>query len=64
MSQKGKKENNNELTVKGHAAGASNLVEDGRPYLLTNPLLSPAPALSIMPLVFALNMAGGGLGDA
>jgi peptide/nickel transport system permease protein len=40
------------------------MVSDGRPYLLTNPLLSFAPGLAIMLAVFAFNMVGDGLRDA
>ena len=40
------------------------MVYDGYKYLLTNPLLSLAPGLAIMLLVFAFNMVGDGLRDA
>jgi len=40
------------------------MVADGRPYLLTNPVLSFAPGLAIMLTVFAFNMVGDGLRDA
>jgi peptide/nickel transport system permease protein len=40
------------------------MVSDGRPYLLTNPVLSFAPGLAIMLTVFAFNMVGDGLRDA
>jgi peptide/nickel transport system permease protein len=46
------------------AAAWGLMVEDGRPYLLTSPLLSFAPGLSIMIVVFAFNMVGDGLRDA
>jgi peptide/nickel transport system permease protein len=41
-----------------------NMVNDGRQYLLTNPLLSFAPGLAIMLVVYAFNMVGDGLRDA
>jgi len=40
------------------------MVNDGREYLLTHPILSFAPGLAIMLLVFAVNMVGDGLRDA
>ncbi|GAG75579.1 unnamed protein product, partial [marine sediment metagenome] len=40
------------------------MVNDGFPYLITNPLLSFVPGLSIMIVVFAFNMVGDGLRDA
>jgi len=46
----------------GAAWGA--MVNDGRNYLLTNPMLSFAPGLAIMLVVFAFNMVGDGLRDA
>jgi peptide/nickel transport system permease protein len=41
-----------------------NMVNDGRNYLLSNPLLSFAPGLAIMLVVYAFNMIGDGLRDA
>jgi peptide/nickel transport system permease protein len=41
-----------------------NMVNDGRQYLLTNPMLSFAPGLAIMLVVYAFNMIGDGLRDA
>ena len=41
-----------------------NMVNDGRQYLLTNPILSFAPGLAIMLVVYAFNMVGDGLRDA
>jgi peptide/nickel transport system permease protein len=41
-----------------------NMVNDGRQYLLTNPMLSVAPGVAIMLVVFAFNMVGDGLRDA
>ena len=40
------------------------MVTDGYRYLLTNPILSFAPGLAIMLVVFAFNMVGDGLRDA
>jgi peptide/nickel transport system permease protein len=52
------------IGIEPPAAAWGLMVEDGRPYLLTNPLLSFAPGLSIMIVVFAFNMVGDGLRDA
>jgi peptide/nickel transport system permease protein len=41
-----------------------NMVNDGRLNLLTNPLLSFAPGVAIMLVVYAFNMIGDGLRDA
>jgi peptide/nickel transport system permease protein len=41
-----------------------NMVNDGRQYLLSNPILSFAPGLAIMLMVYAFNMVGDGLRDA
>jgi peptide/nickel transport system permease protein len=46
------------------AAAWGLMVEDGRKFLLTNPLLSFAPGLAIMLVTFAFNMVGDGLRDA
>jgi ABC-type dipeptide/oligopeptide/nickel transport system permease subunit len=46
----------------GAAWGA--MVNDGYKYLLTRPMLSFAPGLAIMLVVFAFNMVGDGLRDA
>lgn len=40
------------------------MVSDGHRYLRTNPVLSFAPGLAIMLVVFAFNMVGDGLRDA
>jgi peptide/nickel transport system permease protein len=40
------------------------MVNDGYPYLLQNPLLSLAPGVAIMFLVFGFNMVGDGIRDA
>jgi peptide/nickel transport system permease protein len=41
-----------------------NMVNDGRQYLLSNPILSFAPGLAIMLVVYGFNMIGDGLRDA
>jgi ABC-type dipeptide/oligopeptide/nickel transport system permease subunit len=46
------------------AAAWGSMVNDGRMYLLSNPVLSFAPGLAIMLVVFAFNMLGDGLRDA
>jgi peptide/nickel transport system permease protein len=46
----------------GAAWGA--MVNDGYRYLVTNPILSFAPGIAIMLIVFAFNMVGDGLRDA
>lgn len=46
----------------GAAWGA--MVNDGYHYLITNPLLSFAPGMAIMLVVFSFNMVGDGLRDA
>jgi ABC-type dipeptide/oligopeptide/nickel transport system permease subunit len=40
------------------------MVNDGYQYLLTHPVLSFAPGLAIMLVVFSFNMVGDGLRDA
>lgn len=40
------------------------MVSDGRTYLMSSPMLSIAPGLAIMVVVFAFNMVGDGLRDA
>ncbi len=46
------------------AAAWGAMVNEGYRYLLTNPILSFAPGLAIMLVVFAFNMVGDGLRDA
>jgi ABC-type dipeptide/oligopeptide/nickel transport system permease subunit len=46
----------------GAAWGA--MVNDGYKYLIRNPILSFAPGIAIMLVVFAFNMVGDGLRDA
>ncbi len=50
------------ITPPGAAWGA--MVSEGRRYLLSSPVLSFAPGLAIMLVVFAFNMVGDGLRDA
>jgi peptide/nickel transport system permease protein len=50
--------------IEAPTAAWGSMVNDGRQYLLTNPVLSFAPGLAIMLLVFAFNMVGDGLRDA
>jgi peptide/nickel transport system permease protein len=45
-------------------AAWGSMVNDGYKYLLTNPVLSFAPGLAIMLVVFAFNLVGDGLRDA
>jgi len=40
------------------------MVNDGREYLITNPVLSFSPGIAIMLMVFGFNMVGDGLRDA
>jgi peptide/nickel transport system permease protein len=46
------------------AAAWGSMVNDGRQYLYTNPILSFAPGIAIMLTVFSFNMVGDGLRDA
>lgn len=50
--------------VKQPMASWGAMVTEGYRYLLTNPMLSFAPGLAIMVVVFAYNMVGDGLRDA
>lgn len=52
------------IGIEPPAAAWGYMVNDGRMYLLTNPLLSFAPGLAIMLVVFAFNMVRDGLRDA
>jgi peptide/nickel transport system permease protein len=45
-------------------AAWGSMVNDGRPYLLSQPALSFAPGIAIMLVVYAFNMVGDGLRDA
>jgi len=52
------------IGVQPPVATWGNMVNDGRQFLLTNPILSFAPGLAIMLVVYAFNMIGDGLRDA
>jgi len=52
------------IGIKPPGAAWGSMVNDGYKYLLNNPLLSFAPGLAIMLVVFAFNMVGDGLRDA
>jgi peptide/nickel transport system permease protein len=52
------------LGIEAPGAAWGSMVNDGYLYLLTHPLLSFAPGLAIMLVVFAFNMVGDGLRDA
>ena len=52
------------IGVQPPVATWGNMVNDGRTFLLTNPVLSFAPGLAIMLVVYAFNMIGDGLRDA
>jgi peptide/nickel transport system permease protein len=52
------------IGIEPPAAAWGLMVNDGRYYLMTNPILSFAPGIAIMLVVFAFNMVGDGLRDA
>jgi peptide/nickel transport system permease protein len=52
------------IGIEPPAAAWGLMVSDGRNYLLSNPILSFAPGMAIMFVVFAFNMVGDGLRDA
>jgi peptide/nickel transport system permease protein len=52
------------IGIKPPGAAWGSMVSDGYRYMLTNPVLSFAPGLAIMLVVFAFNMVGDGLRDA
>lgn len=52
------------IGIEPPGAAWGSMVSDGYRYLLTNPVLSFAPGLTIMIVVFAFNMVGDGLRDA
>ena len=52
------------IGIEPPGAAWGSMVADGYRYLLTNPILSFAPGLTIMVVVFAFNMVGDGLRDA
>lgn len=52
------------IGIKPPGAAWGAMVNDGYRYLLTNPILSFAPGIAIMLVVFAFNLVGDGLRDA
>ena len=52
------------IGIEPPGAAWGSMVSDGYKYLATNPVLSFAPGLTIMLVVFAFNMVGDGLRDA
>ena len=52
------------IGIEPPGAAWGTMINDGREYLLTNPILSSAPGIAIMLVVFAFNMVGDGLRDA
>jgi peptide/nickel transport system permease protein/oligopeptide transport system permease protein len=52
------------IGIKPPGAAWGAMVNDGYRYLLTHPMLSFAPGIAIMVVVFAFNMIGDGLRDA
>ena len=52
------------IGIEPPGAAWGSMVNDGYKYLLRNPMLSFAPGLAIMLVVFAFNMVGDGLRDA
>lgn len=52
------------IGIEPPGAAWGSMVADGYQYLMTNPVLSIAPGLTIMIVVFAFNMVGDGLRDA
>ena len=52
------------IGIEPPAAAWGLMVNDGRYFLMTNPILSFAPGVAIMLVVFAFNMVGDGLRDA
>ena len=52
------------IGIKPPGAAWGAMVNDGYKYLLTNPVLSFAPGIAIMLVVFAFNLLGDGLRDA
>jgi ABC-type dipeptide/oligopeptide/nickel transport system permease subunit len=52
------------IGIEPPGAAWGSMISDGYKYLLTNPILSFAPGIAIMLVVFAFNMVGDGLRDA
>ena len=53
-----------DVGIKAPTAAWGSMVNDGVRYLLTNPVLTFAPGIAIMIVVFSFNMVGDGLRDA
>ncbi len=52
------------IGVEAQVATWGSMINDGREYLLSNPVLSFAPGAALMMVVFGFNMVGDGLRDA
>jgi peptide/nickel transport system permease protein len=52
------------IGVEAPTAAWGSMVNDGYPFLLSNPMLSVAPGLALMLVVLSFNMVGDGLRDA
>jgi len=52
------------IGVEVPTASWGSMIADGYPYLLKNPILSVAPGVALMLVVFSFNMVGDGLRDA
>jgi ABC-type dipeptide/oligopeptide/nickel transport system permease subunit len=52
------------IGIEAPTAAWGSMINDGRQYLLTHPILSFAPGVAIMLVVFGFNMVGDGLRDA
>jgi peptide/nickel transport system permease protein len=52
------------IGIKPPTAAWGSMVNDGSKYLLSNPIISFAPGIAIMLVVFSFNMVGDGLRDA
>jgi peptide/nickel transport system permease protein len=52
------------IGIEPPAAAWGTMVNEGRSYMLTNPVLSTAPGIAIILVVFSFNMIGDGLRDA
>ena len=52
------------LGIAPPGAAWGSMISDGKAYLMTSPLLSIAPGIAVMLVVFGFNMVGDGLRDA
>ncbi len=52
------------IGVTAPEAAWGSMISDGYKFLLTNPMLSFAPGIALMLVVFSFNMVGDGLRDA